>query len=88
MGEIEWQPPFELWKHNGGMGGPFDGKCWMVARFTTKEKADDYLNKRGYTYREHGDNYIQHEDKKQRHTMGQISYEIRAIDIEYPLDPE
>ena len=86
LNELEWKPPFELWKHDAGIDG-WDAKRWLVARFTTREKAVAYLAARGYTHAE-GRDHFAHSDESQRHTMGKISYEIREVTPEVPVDPQ
>lgn len=83
--ELEWKPPFELWKTDHGIDGK-DARSWLVARFTTRDRAMAYLSKRGYTYQSNG--WLWHSDPNQRHTMGAISYEIREVKPEVPVDPE
>lgn len=84
VGELEYKPPIELWKIDGGIDG-LDEKRWLVARFTTRMKAVKYLAERGYTFSDLGRFY--HREKSQRHTMNAISYQIREVQPEVPVDP-
>lgn len=84
MSELEWKPPIELWKTNHGIDG-HDARRWLVARFTTRDKAVAYLAARQFTHHEHG--YFAHADPAFRHTMGQITYEVREVKPEVPVDP-
>ncbi len=72
--EPQYVPPFELWKTDHGVDG-WDAKTWLVARFTHRKKAMEYLRARGYTFLE--GSYYAHENENQRHCMGKITYEIR-----------
>jgi hypothetical protein len=85
MSEPEWQPSFELIKTDHGIDG-LDAKRWLVARFTTRQKAVDYLKARQFTHHESG--WYWHAEKSHRHTMGAISYEIREVKQEVPVDPQ
>ncbi len=88
MTELEWKPPYELWKTDNGIDG-HDAKRWLVARFTTRQKAVAYLAARSFTYQLGGVNPTYwHAEEKHRHTMGAISYEIREVKPEVPVDPE
>ena len=84
MSEIDYAPGFELWKTNHGTDG-WDAKTWLVAKFTTEEKAATYLQKRGFTFPV--GNSFYNDDDKLRNTMGAISYEIRTVKIDVPVDP-
>jgi hypothetical protein len=86
MAELPYEPPFELWKTDSGTDG-WDSKTWLVAKFTTYEKADAYLTANGYTFARPGSRY-KHWDQAKRHTMNQISYEIRPAKRDVPVDPK
>lgn len=86
MSELEWKPPIELWKMDHGIDG-WDAKRWLVARFTARDKAVEYLIARGFTYRHNGQGDYYHKDPAHRNTMGAISYEIREVKPEVPVDP-
>lgn len=83
--ELEWKPPYELWKTDHGIDG-LDARSWLVARFTTRQKAVDYLTERGFTHRQSG--WYWHSDVKNRHTMGAITYEIKEVEPSVPVDPK
>lgn len=87
MTELEFKPPFELWKMDHGIDG-HDAKRWLVARFTTRQKAVAYLTARQFTYQGNQTPMYWHADPDRRHTMGAISYEIRETKPEVPIDPE
>ncbi len=75
----------ELWKTDHGIDG-WDAKTWLVARFTSREKAMEYLSARGFDFFEYGS--YAHREEKFRHTMGKLTYEIRPPKIaEIPVDP-
>lgn len=84
-GELEWNPPFELWKTDHGIDG-LDARSWLVARFTTRQKAVEYLSARKFTHFETG--WYWHENVKLRHTMGAITYQIKEVKPEVPVDPK
>jgi hypothetical protein len=85
MSALEYKPPFELWKTDHGIDGK-DAKRWLVARFTSRANAIAYLKARVFTYQRDG--WFWHADERHRHTMGAISYEIRAVEPRVPIDPE
>lgn len=85
MNEIAYEPPFELRKTDHGIDG-WDAKTWVIAKFTTKQKALDYLAERGFTHKQWNSYY--HKDEAKRNTMGAISYEIREVSRSIPTDPE
>ena len=84
--EIPYQAPFELWKTDNGIDG-WDAKSWLVAHFTSREKAVNYLAERDYTFPGYSANQFRHKDIAKRHTMGEITYEIRERKITVPTDP-
>jgi hypothetical protein len=84
MSEVPYIPPFELWKTDHGIDG-HDARTWLVARFTTRQKAFEYLRGLGYSYPQHGHYYC--EKVEGRHTMGALSYEIREKYPDVPVDP-
>jgi hypothetical protein len=83
--ELDYTPPFELWKTDHGTDG-WDARTWLVGRFTKRSKALAYLTARGYDFEQGG--YFWHIDEAHRCTMGAISYEIREVKTEVPVDPE
>lgn len=80
--EPEYQPPFELFKTDSGIDG-HDATTWLVARFSTFHKAEEYLARRGYTFFDHGSYY--HHDITRRNTMNHISYAIRDAKPKTPI---
>lgn len=86
MNEVPYTPPFELWKTDHGVDG-HDAKTWLVARFTTEEKAMVYLSSYGYSFTLGNGRDYYHTDPKLRNTMGAISYSIRPVTITVPTDP-
>ena len=83
--ELDWQPMFELRKTDEGIDG-WDAKTWVVAKFTSYEKAKEYLSKGSYTY-QIGNSYY-HSKPECRNTMGAISYDICKVEIKIPVDPD
>ena len=77
-------PPFELHETNHGIDG-WDAKTKLVARFSSNDLAMTWLANRGFTHREYSS--FAHVDPASRHTMGQITYEIKASNL-VPEDPE
>lgn len=85
MPEPPYVPPFELWKTDHGTDG-WDARTWLVAHFTTRERAIGYLEAKGYTY-EQVDGFY-HRDEARRHAMGAVSYQIRENRPLVPVDPD
>lgn len=77
-------PKFELFETNHGVDG-WDAKTNLVARFTTKELAHEFLAARGFTHVQFGSFY--HQDPSRRHCMGCVSYGI-AEAKQVPEDPK
>jgi len=76
--------PFELYETNHGIDG-WDAKTKLVARFSDKNLALQWLAERGFNHVEHGS--YAHKDPARRHTMGQITYAIKPA-LEVPEDPK
>lgn len=80
---------FELYKTDSGID-EWDSKTWIVAYFTTKEKALDYLKEKGYTFCEYPTvfpNIYKYKEEKLRYGMGTISYTIKGQDVKVATNP-
>ena len=75
---------WQLRKTDHGTDG-WDCRHWIVANFTTHDKAIQYLKTRSFTWEEYGAYW--HALPERRNTMGAISFRIEKAPEGPEIDP-